>query len=459
MDNDDGMKSAGGDVLVISPINQGEGRNMHVTYLVVTGGIEIRRRYSDFQWLYNRLLTEDPGSFVPIIPHKRTAFAGEAKFSEEFTEERRVNLQRFLKGVFHIPKVKKLCPSLKVFLTVSADHIDAAKKAVEHENPSLVSTKDNDEDETNAVNMKKKVGNLFAKAKTVAQTKMGSELETTKDESLIAELKMYINRVELHVKELLMATEHLVKATSDKMCALNDLGVKVAEWKFSRDDFLDNAYGPEGRLLDDHQEIPKMMSAVAHFSSEIGSLMEKQVAEERNKFEQGLKELALNIQAFKVALKMRKRLQYALTAKNQQIQNQKKQMENPKMNNFIDKQSAELHTLEKSASVLKVKFEECSSRILSESSRARPILEFSMKQCLVDYANIQIEYGNLVNKSWRKLMPTLRGGEKGVEAELQGLTTIKLSESGEAPVMPSAPPPPVPSSEDEEPEKDTDEGN
>ena len=67
-------KTIGDGVDVSSPINSGEGRNIHVTYLVTTGGIEIRRRYSDFQWLYNRLLTEVPGAFVPIIPHKHTAF-------------------------------------------------------------------------------------------------------------------------------------------------------------------------------------------------------------------------------------------------------------------------------------------------------------------------------------------------------------------------------------------------
>lgn len=239
----------GQDVNVRTPINQGEGRNMHVTYLVLTGGIEIRRRYSEFQWLYSRILTEAPGAFVPIIPHKRTALIGEAKFSPEFVEERRLNLDYFLKGVFKIPQIKDVCPSLRVFLTATDDELEAAKKEVEAANPSLVSTSDMHDDTDNVAEAKKGFGNLLAKAKTVTQTKLGNmELLETKEEQQIAAIKLYFNRMEVHIKEMAMASEKLVKSTSDRLGATNDLGVKVAEWKFSHDDFLDNTYGPEGTM-------------------------------------------------------------------------------------------------------------------------------------------------------------------------------------------------------------------
>jgi hypothetical protein len=240
----------GQDVNVTTPINQGEGRNVHVTYLVVSGGIEIRRRYSDFQWLYQRLSTELPGSFVPIIPHKRTALIGEVRYSPEFVEQRRMNLEHFLQGAFQIPLVKEICPSLKVFLTADDDELESAKKQVEAANPSLVKTSDMNDDHDNVTEAKKGFGNLLAKAKTVTQTKLGKmELLETKEEQQVAAIKLYFNRMEVHVKEIIMAAEKLVKSTSDKLCATNDLGVKVAEWKFSRDDFLDNTYGPEGKML------------------------------------------------------------------------------------------------------------------------------------------------------------------------------------------------------------------
>lgn len=249
--NDSPLSTIGEDVAVRDPINQGEGRNMHVTYLVVSGGIEVRRRYSDFQWLYQRILTEAPGAIMPIIPHKRTALIGEAKYSQQFVEERRRNLEVFMKGVFQIPHIQTLSPSLVVFLSAPDEQLDSAKKQCEAKNPSLLSTKDMDgEQDTVTTEAKKGFSNLMAKAKTVAQTKLGSsELLETKDEKEIGALKLYVGRMELHIKEMQMCTERLIKSTSDKLGAINDLGTKVSEWKFSRDDFLDTNFGPEGRVL------------------------------------------------------------------------------------------------------------------------------------------------------------------------------------------------------------------
>ncbi|CAJ1959724.1 unnamed protein product [Cylindrotheca closterium] len=458
--NDSPLSTIGEDVAVTNPINQGEGRNMHVVYLVVSGGIEARRRYSDFQWLYQRILTEAPGAFVPIIPHKRTALIGEAKYSQEFVEERRGNLQMFMKGVFQIPDINTLSPSLVTFLTAPEDQLDNAKKQVEAANPSLVSTKDMDAENDNVAEAKKGLGNLIAKAKTVTQTKLGNmELLETKDEKEIAALKLYISRVEIHIKELAICTEKLIKSTSDKLIGINDLGVKISEWKFSRDDFLDTTYGPEGRLMDDHQEIPKMMSAVAHFSDEIRIQMEKQAAAERATLEQGLSRLALDIIGFKRALATRRKLQVAYTTKDNQIKQIKKNLEKKKE---VDRMSADLYDLEKAASVLKVKLEECSHRLLKESNRVRPVIEARLNDSLKNYAIMQLMFGEKVKKLWDNLMPKfeLEGTEEVNGPNTPGkLSTIALSDSGEnlkpsAPplsedlmggrAMPPTPPPPVP---------------
>lgn len=246
--NDNPLSTIGEDVAVTNPISQGEGRSMHVTYLVVSGGIEKRRRYSDFQWLYQRILTEAPGSVIPIIPHKRTALIGEAQYSQAFVEERRRNLQVFMQGVFRVPHIQTISPSFVTFLSAPEDQLDNAKKQVEAANPSLLSTKDMDAEQDNVAEAKKGLGNLIAKAKTVTQTKFGNmELLETKDEKEIAALKLYVDRMEVHVKEMQMCSEKLIKSTSDKLTAINDLGVKISEWKFSRDDFLDTTYGPEGK--------------------------------------------------------------------------------------------------------------------------------------------------------------------------------------------------------------------
>ena len=98
--------------------------------------------------------------------------------------------------------------------------------------------------------------------------------------------------------------------------------------------------------------------------------MEKQVATERVHLEEGLLQLSLDVQSFKKSLKLRKKLQYAYTTKEQQIKTAKNQIEHNKKKD-LDKLAAELHEYEKAASVLKVKFEECSRRVSQEFLRVR----------------------------------------------------------------------------------------
>ena len=440
-------KSIGEDVDVSSPINSGEGRNIHVTYLVTTGGIEVRRRYSDFQWLYNRLLIEVPGALVPIIPHKHTAFLGEVQYSEAFTEERKINLRRFMKGVFQIPQVKKDSPSLKVFLITPDEKLDATKRSVEASDPKLISIHDTDGEDLDQA--KRGIKNILAKAKTVTRNKLGDgELLETKEEEEIRAIKGYTICMEQHVKDIVAAAGTLIKSTNDKLLALNKFGVRVAEWKFSRDDFLDTAYGPEGRVLDDHAEIPKMMSAVAHFSAQIENLLSEQQIAEAEKFEGALQRMSLDVQALKVAIKTRKKLQVSYTAKQEQIKRQQKLIQTGKRDAV--KLLTELSEYEKESSILQVKFEECSDRLTKETKRARPVLENALKDAIRDFAKIQMVYGEKIIKSWSTLMPKLLDEGDGVEIELTSNGDDKaMSTSGEEiHPAPSAPPPPVPEKEE-----------
>lgn len=448
-------KKIGEDVEVSAPINQGSGRNIHVTYLITTGGHEIRRRYSDFQWLYSRLLVDIPGSCVPIIPHKRTAFSGEVQFSQTFVEERKVHLNRFMKGVFRIPHVKQDSPSLKVFLLAPIEDLESKKREVESTNPSLVSMETDVEDIREA---KRGIQNILAKAKTVTRNKLvHEELVETENQERIAAIKAYTNCMEQHVKDILAATGALIQSTNEKLIAMNNFGTKIAEWKMTRDDFLDTVMGPDGRALDDHEEISKMMSSVAFFSAQIeGHLSEQQIAE-REKFEEALKLLSLDVQSLKVAIKTRKRIHVAFTAKQQQIQQQQKAIQNGKRGGV--KLHAELTELEKESSILQVKLEESSNRVVSEAKRVRPYIEVKLKHAIRDFAKIQMEYAAKTISSWSTLMPKLLDEGESFEVKLDGTvstTSALLATPTGTDIYPapSAPPPPLPMGADKNADED-----
>ena len=121
-------------IQVTDPQQIGEGRNAHTYYRIdVRSGqystdpiASVRRRYSDFQWLFNRLHAEKPGAIVPIIPHTQAVQISK-RMSEELIEERRVYLEGFLRRVQVHPELEG-APSLAAFFSPDAEVFEAAKK-------------------------------------------------------------------------------------------------------------------------------------------------------------------------------------------------------------------------------------------------------------------------------------------------------------------------------------------
>nr|ODN85361.1 hypothetical protein L203_04976 [Cryptococcus depauperatus CBS 7841] len=69
------------------------------------------RRYSDFLWLYEQLVVNNPGIIVPQVPGKHPF----GRFGEEFVETRRKALERCLRKITSNP-VLQLDPDLRLFL-------------------------------------------------------------------------------------------------------------------------------------------------------------------------------------------------------------------------------------------------------------------------------------------------------------------------------------------------------
>ena len=411
----------GDEVHVTDALNHGDGK---VTYLVTTGSISIRRRYSDFQWLHNRLQCELPGSFVPIIPHKRTL--GKKDITEEFIETRRNNLEQFLRGVYEIPESKTSSASLRAFFT-AGDDLEAAKKSVEAANPSFVSF-DDDEPQDQAEKVKKGLTNLFAKAVTVTQNRLGNvELKETKEEADITALKDYIAKMETHVKDLQSATQVLLQTTSDKALAFGAFAAPVAEWKFSRDAYFgeDNEWTkPFGNVL----------LKTAKNSQEVGSLFQAQFVQEMNELEEGLQKLSLGVKAFQKALKTRKKLQVLFTTRGKQIQDKEAMVQNPGKKD-ARKLKSELSDLERSSASLGQTLQECSERLVREATRVLPGIEQSFQVALQGFAKVQVEHARQVQEAWASLLPSL-GATNGA---------VGASPSPKTPApAPAAAPPPTP---------------
>ncbi|QNP98968.1 Sorting nexin-4 [Yarrowia lipolytica] len=106
------------DSVVSDPAKDLDGtQNAHITYLVTTKSnntqfsnkeFRVRRRFSDFVFLYNCLNNEFQACVVPPLPDKqRLEYIRGDRFSTEFTVKRAASLTRFLSRIAHHPLLKR----------------------------------------------------------------------------------------------------------------------------------------------------------------------------------------------------------------------------------------------------------------------------------------------------------------------------------------------------------------
>jgi sorting nexin-1/2 len=392
-------------VKVTEPVTEAVGRNQFTTYLVSTETNAVRRRYSDFQWLYGRLQTELPGAIVPIIPHKRALINGK-KLDPDFVEMRRRHIQNFMEAVIAHPELARAPSMLPFMLDTFGEAFDNGKQSVEAANTSI-QLEDEEKPTTVAGKAQKGISNMFAKVRVGASTK---ELMQTPNEKEIDAIREYLNEVEAHVKQLLKASEAMVKLTGDMSSLIGDIGAPIGEWKTT---YQNSAHEPDDML--------DMMSAVCEFSVDFQTLMEHKHKEEQEKFENAMQAMALDVKAFQIALKQRKRWQFAYTARFQQIIDKEaaisKATKALKPPEVTGKLQDEKTALEKQSQAEKSKLEECTERILREAERDQPRTELALRGALRDYAKVQMSYTDRINSAWGQLLPIVAEKPAGQPSE------------------------------------------
>ncbi|KAL1413158.1 Vacuolar protein sorting-associated protein vps5 [Vanrija albida] len=115
-------------ISVSNPTKVGDPVRGHVVYTVNTkttsphyrrGEFSVLRRFSDFLWLYEALLANNPGVFVPPVPDKHVF----GRFQDQFIETRRSALQRCLTKITSHP-ILQLDPDLRLFLESDSFALD-----------------------------------------------------------------------------------------------------------------------------------------------------------------------------------------------------------------------------------------------------------------------------------------------------------------------------------------------
>lgn len=445
----------GGATLVITvsdPQQIGEGRNAHTYYRIdVRQGhyvadpiASIRRRYSDFQWLFQRLHAEKPGAVVPIIPHTQAVQISK-RLSEELVEERRVYLERFLRRVQVHPEFEG-APSLAAFFSPDIDAFDAAKVA----NPGNASTDVSADDEatTSTEKAKEKVKHFWVKTTVKVKLARGvTDLEDTRDGKRMEEVENYIESLDMYVTTLSRCTLSLVGMAKDASTTMHELGQSLFG--------LHQLYDPETNAnyaavvgVDHTSNKLSMWPSIKTISNVFASLSAvNKVKSDENQAKVGspMREIQWMIKAARLAIKRRKNCQLTYNTYLQQAKNREASLDKVRAgadlipghghSEKITEAQKLVEVARQSATKALAELDTVTQRVFREMDRFKRVVDTELRKLFANLARVEMEHSGQLDAEWKKL---LVGGSVGaVSAKGKSIkpTIVPTSPSEEAEVL------------------------
>mmetsp|Transcript_10444 Transcript_10444/g.17574 ORF Transcript_10444/g.17574 Transcript_10444/m.17574 type:complete len:479 (-) Transcript_10444:450-1886(-) len=366
----------------------------------------VLRRYSDFLWLYERLHVEKAGAIIPPLPEKQPV----GRFSPTFIEDRRVNLERFLRRVSVHPELAD-AKCLDTFLRADDITFHGAKSA---KGEIMASSTAN-------IAVKPKSGGLnrwFAEAKT----SISGDLVRSPDDDLFDEIARYIQGLDTQMKNVSQQATGLVRKGKEISNGLFEFGLAFNLLGQSEADALGDALCKMGETAD-----------------KLSVLSSDHADKEMNQFEDPIQDYIKMIHAVKLALQRRheKRISYSTCLSNVQT----KQMSLSKLR-MQPGQEAKAYAAEMSmrraqeeAEVARDDFATVSQRVLREMDRFKREKAEDMRRTVLDYIQLQVEYNKRMEEVWSSLIPQLE------QVQLDGNSNVVGSRT--APAAGAASPAPM----------------
>eukprot|EP00581_Thalassiosira_minuscula_P000911 CAMPEP_0183745666 /NCGR_PEP_ID=MMETSP0737-20130205/66362_1 /TAXON_ID=385413 /ORGANISM="Thalassiosira miniscula, Strain CCMP1093" /LENGTH=484 /DNA_ID=CAMNT_0025981345 /DNA_START=104 /DNA_END=1558 /DNA_ORIENTATION=+ len=417
---------------VTDPQQIGEGRNAHTYYRIdVRQGqysdplASVRRRYSDFQWLFQRLHAEKPGAIVPIIPHTQ-AIQTAKRLSEELIEERRNHLEGFLRRVQVHPELEG-APSLAAFFSPDAEVFEAAKKANPGNGADDISLED-----TSAI--KEKAKHFFVKVGIKAKVARGvSGLEETPDGARMEEVEHYLSTLENHVKTLSKATLYLVNVSQETSTSMHELGQSLFG--------LHQTYDPESSTNNEEEETTSKTSnlpsikAISNVFASLSAINKVKYDENHSKVSAPIHDLEWSIKAARLAVKRRKNCQLTYTTYLQQIKNREAAVD--KLTNVADRNETKisdaqtlLEASKQSSSKALSELEAVTQRVFREMDRFKRNVDEDLRKIYLSHAKVQVDYSHQMDTEWGKLVQKSSNGSAAVGSGTRGSVGSGSATSG-----------------------------
>ena len=452
--NTSGGGGGGGGTLHLSvtdPQQIGEGRTAHTFYRIDVRPnryadtiASVRRRYSDFQWLFQRLHEERPGAIIPIIPHTK-AFQIEKRMSEELIEDRRKACENFLRRVQVHPELEG-APSISAFFSPDAEVFEQAKK----DHPETEGFMMPDDGTGTANSAKEKVKHFFVKAGIKAKVARGAiDLEETPDGAQMEEVEQYLSTLETHIKALAKATLYLVDVSKETSTNMHELGQTLFG--------LHQTYDPDAPSADNNTDSDgdnnigsdnsnaksknPSLKTISNIFASLSAINKVKHDENYTKVSTPIHDLEDNIKSARLALKRRK--EHAITYNTflQQIKNRQTSLEklnhrnatspNSQTENQIVSTQQLLDESNKSSKVALGALEKVTQRVFREMDRFKHSVDTELRLLYVNHARVQVDYSRQLDAEWNKLLPNGNGVNGRVGGSSSGTGDGGLSKEAE----------------------------
>ncbi|KAF0918544.1 hypothetical protein E2562_025148 [Oryza meyeriana var. granulata] len=223
-------------ISVTDPVKMGTGVQAYISYRVITKtnlpefeGQEkiVIRRYSDFEWLHDRLAEKYKGIFIPPLPEKNAV--EKFRFSKEFIELRRQALDLFVNRIASHPELKQ-SEDFRIFLQADEEKMDRARS---YESGLFKKPSD-------FLQMFKDVQSK------VSDVVLGKEKPVEESSPEYEKLKHYIFELENHLAEAQKQAFRLVKRHRELGQSLADFGKAIKLLGACEGDSLEKVFSEVG---------------------------------------------------------------------------------------------------------------------------------------------------------------------------------------------------------------------
>eukprot|EP00540_Astrosyne_radiata_P003689 CAMPEP_0116843162 /NCGR_PEP_ID=MMETSP0418-20121206/11931_1 /TAXON_ID=1158023 /ORGANISM="Astrosyne radiata, Strain 13vi08-1A" /LENGTH=486 /DNA_ID=CAMNT_0004473877 /DNA_START=103 /DNA_END=1563 /DNA_ORIENTATION=- len=340
----------------------------------------VLRRYSDFLWLYERLHMEKAGAIIPHVPEKQPV----GRFNAAFIEDRRIQLERFLRRVAVHPELAD-AKCLDTFLRADDVTFHAAKSAKGE--IVLASSTAN-------ISVKPKQESGLKRWFAEAKTSISGDLINSPDDDLFDEIHRYIQGLDAQMKNVSQQATGLVRKGKEISNGLFEFGLAFNLLGQSEADALGDALKKMGETAD-----------------RLSVLSSDHADKETNTFEEPIQDYIKMIHAVKLALQRRheKRLTYSTCMSDVEARQTTLAKVRAQPGQEAKAYAAEmsLRRAQEEADVAREDFAAVSQRVLREVDRFKREKAEDMRRTVLDYISLQVEYNKKMEQIWGNLIPQL----------------------------------------------------